>query len=346
MDLSRTHAFKLTAGELQALKRAHKRTRSKTKSYRLNTLVLLGQGWTYKAVAQALLIDVSAMRDYVRTYRDGGIRALLSDDYKGYEGKLSNEELVILEEYVEENTFRRVNEIIEYASHEFDVEFTKSGMTNLLHRLGFSYKKPRKMPGKADAKEQKKFVKNYRKLRKNMGKNDVLLFADGVHPQHNPLVMAGWIKKGKDKKIFTNTRYHRLNLLGAINIDTFDMVSQFSNTLNEEASLDLLTKIRKKYPTQRINLVLDNAGYFTSTRFKLFAAANAIELIFLPPYSPNLNLVERVWLYFQKNILYNKYYPTFDLFKLACKSFFRNFSRHRAAMTSLLTEKFEILSST
>jgi hypothetical protein len=140
----------------------------------------------------------------------------------------------------------------------------------LLHRLGFSYKKPRKIPGKADIEEQKKFLREYRKIRKNMGSNDNLLFLDGAHPQHNPLVMSGWIKKGQDKKIFTNTRFHRLNVLGALDVKTHALITQSTKTLNEEAALDFLEKIRKNYPAGKLYLVLDNAGYFTSNKFKEF----------------------------------------------------------------------------
>lgn len=346
LSLSRNHDFEISKSQLMHLRNAHRRTRSKRKSYRLNALILLGQGWTYQEIAEALLIDVSSIRNYVKIYRSSGIPGLLSDNYDDNASKLTDEEMRILEEHLEEVTYRRVDEIIAYIEEEFDVVYSRSGVTNLLHRLGFSYKKPRKIPGQANIEEQKVFLKKYRKIRKNMGQNDNLLFLDGAHPQHNPLVMSGWIKKGKDKKIYTNTRFHRLNVLGALNVKTHDLIVQSANTLNEETALDFLEKIRTNYPTGKLYLVLDNAGYFISDKFKQYAKSMAIELLYLPPYSPNLNLIERVWLYFQKNVLYNKYYPCFEKFGKACQSFFDNFGKHRDQLKSLLTENFELISAT
>ena len=240
--MARKHDFEISNNELLRLKVAHKKTKSKRKSYRINALILLGQGWTYEAVAEALLIDSKTLRNYVEKYKQGGIPHLLSDAYQSNANKLTKNEQTLLSQHLEEVTYQKVEEIITYVESEFDVQYSRSGMTQLLHGLGFSYKKPRKVPGKADQKKQDKFVKKYKKIRKNMGKDDHLLFVDGVHPQHNPLVMYGWIKKGENKPLYSNTNYHRLNILGAVDIDTHDMVTQFSATLNEEASLDFLER--------------------------------------------------------------------------------------------------------
>ena len=341
--MSKSHNVTLSSKELLHLRRAHRRTRSKRKSYRLNAVVLLGQGWTYVDVAKALLIDVSTLRNYVHRYKQKGIVGLLSDDYECNANKLTDAEMRQLDMHLQEVTYRRVDDIIAYIELEFDVKYSRSGLTNLLHNLGFSYKKPRKVPGKANRSAQKQFLEKYKKIRKNMGPNDRLLFVDGAHPQHNPLVMPGWIKRGESKNIYTNTRYHRINVLGALDVDSYHLVSQLSNVLNEESSLDFLEKIRSVYPSEKIYLVLDNAGYFTTKKFKRYAEAMAIELVYLPAYSPNLNLIERVWLYFQKHILYNRYYPTFDEFKRSCLSFFKKFDQYHDDLQSVLTENFEII---
>lgn len=68
-----------------------------------------------------------------------------------------------------------------------------------------------------------------------------------------------------------------------------------------------------------------------------------IELIFLPPYSPNLNLIERLWKFFRKKVLYNRYYEKFNDFKIACEDFFKNIRKYKNELQSLLTENFQIL---
>ena len=341
-SMSRTHNFTLDKKSLLELRRNHRLTKSKRKSYRLNALILLGQGWTYQEVSNALLLDEKTLMSYIDRYREGGVSRLLEDDYESHNGLLSKSEEQLLIQHLEETTYRRIEDIIAYIDTEFDVTFSRSGATALLHRLGFSYKKPKKVPGKFDQHAQDKFLRKYRKLRKKE-ENAVFLFIDGTHPQHNPLVMYGWIKKGEDKPLLSNPQYHRLNILGAVNIDTYKLVHQFSDSLNKETAVDFLEKIRRHYPFQKVYLILDNAGYFITDLFKGYAKAVGIELLYLPPYSPNLNVIERVWLYFQKKVLYNKYYATFENFTMACRKFFSNFYRYRSDMAALLTENFEKL---
>jgi transposase len=341
--MSRTHDFILDKKALLELRQNHRLTKSKRKSYRLNALILLGQGWTYQEVSDALLLDEKTLMSYADRYREGGIARLFEDDYEGNNGLLSVSEEKLLSQHLEETTYRRVEDIIAYIEVEFDVTFSRSGATALLHRLGFSYKKPKKVPGKFNQEAQDDFLKKYKKLRKKEGKDAVFLFVDGTHPQHNPLVMCGWIKKGTDKPLLSNPQYHRLNILGAVDVDTYKLVHQFSHTLDKDSAVDFLEEIRRHYPHQKIYLILDNAGYFITDLFKGYAKATAIELLYLPPYSPNLNIIERVWLYFQKKVLYNKYYATFESFKMACQQFFSHFYRYRHDMQKLLTENFEKL---
>jgi transposase len=68
-----------------------------------------------------------------------------------------------------------------------------------------------------------------------------------------------------------------------------------------------------------------------------------IELIFLPSYAPNLNLIEHYWRFFKKEILYGKYYQTFALFKQACDDFFAASNSYKEALRSLLTDNFQII---
>jgi len=92
---------------------------------------------------------------------------------------------------------------------------------------------------------------------------------------------------------------------------------------------------------------LDNAGYYKGEKIRKYLAGSKIKLIFLPPYSPNLNLIERLWRFFKKICLYNKYYQTFKQFKSACLGFFKkeNLATHTKSLRSLLTENFQIVSA-
>ena len=90
-------------------------------------------------------------------------------------------------------------------------------------------------------------------------------------------------------------------------------------------------------------MIADNARYYRNKSIKKYLETSRIELIFLPAYSPNLNLIERLWKYFRKNILYNKYYQCFSDFKNHAMAFFANIKEHKAALRTLLTDNFEII---
>jgi len=92
----------------------------------------------------------------------------------------------------------------------------------------------------------------------------------------------------------------------------------------------------------KTHIICDNARYFRSKEVRSFLEDSKIELVFLPPYSPNLNLIERYWKFFKKKILYNSYYDTFWKFKKACIQFFKNWNEYTSELRSLMTENFQI----
>lgn len=105
-----------------------------------------------------------------------------------------------------------------------------------------------------------------------------------------------------------------------------------------------LTEIRKDYPNSKtIYIFLDNAKYSRNYDVYEHAEKLNIELVFLPPYSPNLNLIERLWKFFKKQIRKNKYYDTFEEFKKAIFEFFQNIEQYENELKTLLTLNFEII---
>ena len=175
------------------------------------------------------------------------------------------------------------------------------------------------------------------------GKNDPIYFADATHPQHNRIPSYGWIKKGREKELKANCGRQRLNINGAINIDTLEPTTGFYDTINADPAIDLFRKIETRHPyAQAIYIIVDNARYYRSRLLKKYIQGTKIKLLFLPPYSPNLNLIERYGKFFKKKVLNNRYYKTFEEFKWACESFFRKRKKYLPELQTLLTEKFHI----
>ena len=114
------------------------------------------------------------------------------------------------------------------------------------------------------------------------------------------------------RRIFveTSSGRYRLNVLGALNAVTKEMITVINTTyINSWSVVELMRKIREIHPEGKIVLVLDNARYQACYLVKSGANMLNIDLLFLPPYSPNLNLIERVWKFIRKKCL-NPSYPT------------------------------------
>ena len=266
----------------------------------------------------------------------------IKDTVESYVGWKS----VQLDEHLNENTYLSTKEVVSYVAKRFKVTYSVSGLTELLHRLGYVYKKPKLVPGKADAKAQEEFIASYRELKETKGAMDPIYFMDGTHPQHNSVVAYGWIKKGTTKEIKSNTGRRRLNINGAIDIENTSISVDYGVSINAQSTISLLKKIELKYTeAENIYIICDNAGYYRSQKVTEYLKTSKVELKFLPPYSPNLNLIERLWKYFHKIVLYNKYYETYHEFQKACKSFFKNIKRYKKDLASLLTENFQIIES-
>jgi transposase len=336
--------YHLTDQELADLEFEHRHAFDKRYADRVKAVYLLGKGWSVTKIAQALLIDRETVRNHFKRYRKGGLAALQRNDAGGSDAALTEEQQRLLDHHLRENLYLTAKEIAHYVEQTWQVTYSESGMTQLLHRLGYVYKKPKLIPGKANAEQQKDFVKRYQTLKANKAPDDPIYFMDATHPQHNPVAGYGWIKRGRDHEIPSNTGRQRININGAIDCARLCPIIRYDDTINAQSTVALLQQIEQQHPAAaRIYVICDNARYYRSQIVTEYLSDSKIELIFLPPYAPNLNLIERFWRFFKKEILYGKYYETFALFRRACDDFFAASERYKEALRSLLTDNFQII---
>jgi transposase len=338
----------LSYKQRKKLIKAHKSESKLRYGDRIKAILLLDAAWPVSKIAEALLIDEDTIRNYKSRFESGGLAGLCSDAYSGRECSLTDRELEELDSELRDNIYLSTKEVVNCVKKRFEIEYSISGMTYLLHRIGFSYKKPDLVPGKADAKEQEAFLETYNKLKDTKSAEDPVFYVDGVHPQHNSMPSYGWLPRGEKTKLKSNTGRQRVNISGALNAQTHEVIVQEHWTLNAEATIAFFMLIESLNPeAKNIYLILDNAGYHKGKKIQEYLRTSRIRLMFLPPYTPNLNLIERLWKFFKKTVLYNKYYATFREFKTACMEFFKkkNLARHKKELTSLLTENFQIVSA-
>jgi len=175
----------------------------------------------------------------------------------------------------------------------------------------------------------------------------VVLNFDPMHQTHNNENGYLWQIKGKDgtKVVPSNTGRRRLNILGAVNMVNLDIVPFITEeNCNKETIKVFLDEVKKTYQqAKRITIFLDNARYQRNYEVQEHAKKLGIVLEFMPPYSPNLCLIERVWKFFKKKVIKNKYYDTFEKFELFICKFFQNWKLYQTELQSLLTLDFEII---
>jgi len=327
-----------------ALKQAHREIKVKKLADRIKAILLLNQGFTSSQVCHMLLLDEGTVNRYFRQYQARGLDGLLEYRYRGKSGTLALNQEQALKTYIDTHLHSCAKEVVKYVKRTYGVKYSLAGITHLLHRLGFVYKHTKLVPGKADTDQQAVFLRAYRKLQKQVGEVDNIYFVDSTHSVHNTRPGNGWILKGKDKLVPANTGRDRLNLSGALNAKTHKTVVLSEKTINFESSIRLAQKLLDKHPTGKIHLLLDQASYYRSKNFKTWVKLHRrIKLHFLPPYSPNLNLIERLWGFMHRQVLYNHYYEKFSQFELAVLDFFKHLSRYRKELDSLLTDSFQTL---
>lgn len=321
----------------------HRRERDRRSADRIKAVLLSDQGWSFRHISEALLLDEATISQHVRDYQE---REKLLPENGGSLGKLSLEQADALEAHLETVTYLKVSAICAYVEETYGVTYTVSGMTDWLKGHHFSYKRPKGTPAKADPVQQEAFIQAYEAIEKEAcEKGEPVLFLDGVHPTMATKVTGGWIRKGVNKPIQTTASRTRLNLLGTLNLATMGLKVLPFETLNGEALSLYFAQIRKDHPDgKRIHLILDQGPYNTCQVAKEAARQHNIVLHYLPPYSPNLNPIERVWKIMNEHVRNNVFFKTAKDFKESILAFFnKTWPQIAQSMVDRVNDNFQRL---
>lgn len=337
--------IKLTEYERQDLIDVHKNNYERKICDRIKSILMLNAGYTIKEVSEILMVDEDTIGNWKTKFNNRkNLDEWYSDNYVEYQGKLTAAEKKEIEEYVENNIISDSKMIIQFVKEKFRKEFSTDGMVKLLHRLGFEYKQTTLIPGQYDSEKQRNFKETYEARLASMPENEELLFIDGVHPQHNTICGKAWIKRGEVKNIESNTGRERINISGAYNPENQDVIIQEDIKLNSESTINFFKKIEYKYSDmKRINIICDNAKYYKNEKVHEYLKKSKIKLIYLPPYSPNLNLIERLWKYMRKKVINNKYYKKLVDFRDSIFNFFDTLPDDQKELSQFIGKKLHLL---
>lgn len=379
----------LSKEQKEKLEEQHKTERDSRICDRIKAVLLANEGWTQKQIAQALRIHETTVWGHVKDYV---LQEKLKPISGGSSSKLNEQQTTEIIAHLEKNTYPSTKEIIQHIQATYGVNYTQQGMHDWLIKHKFSYKKPKGVPAKFDKLRQEAFIRKYDELKANLKPSEVVLFIDSVHPTQATKITSGWIKKGVEKMIATVASRSRINLTGAIDLNTMSIMTREYETINGSTTVDFLQAIEAAYPeSTKIHVIADGGGAHTSKEVGLFLSeASAVNRLFLdetygiklpgnkaelskkmkvqlksvvekeaqlfkypsildvdtltacelldtlkappphpklvmhilPPYSPNLNPIERVWKVMNEHVRNNKVFDSFTEFKAKIRAFF------------------------
>lgn len=339
--------IELTPHDKATLLELHRSVSDKRIADKIKVIIALSEGESHEDIARILLIDKSTQYRYKRMFLDHGIEKLIESKHDSNNYKLNKEQEEQLDNHLSKNPYNSSIEITEYIKETFNINFTPNGFVKTLHRLGYSFKKLKRLPAKADRKKQESFIQKYKKLRDTLNEHkETIYFIDGVHPTHNVMPTYAWIKKGKDKFIKSNTGRKRININGAYSPLDNSVVIREDDRINSESTINLFKQLEEKHKDlDKIHIICDNARYYYSKAVLSYVSKSKIKMHYLPSYSPNLNLIERLWKFFKKKVIYNKYYENFDLFKYTVMQFFEDIDLYNKELKMLMTANFQLFDS-
>lgn len=329
--------LKLREEEKKQLKRIHKYTHNNSmRENRIRVVLLCDKNMSKTEIKEILLLDLQTIRRYINDFKQFRMDSIDFEDGRksksGNKKEISEEQEEEVKKFVQDNLIEESKEVQNYIKEKFGISYHINSVIKILHELGFSYKRVVAIPQKANTtgsiEKQLEFENKYKKLKEELKEDENILFLDGVHPTHNTKAGFAWIEKGKEKRIETNSGRERVNLNGAYNINSGEVIITPSETINTNSTLELFDIIIEQYSDIEGNLYLfsDNARYYKSLILQEALKTDKyrrIKMIFLPAYAPNLNPIERVWKFFKKKVLENRFYKTFSEFKSAIDIFFK-----------------------
>lgn len=310
----------LTTEERHLLESDLRKTREAAEWKRLFVILSYDEGQSVDELAFLTRLSKWTVEEYLKQYSSH--KKTKNDPRGGGSSKLNEAEASELEQHLSKTTYLKVKNVVAYVKKKFGKRYSRSGMTEWLIKHGFTFKKPEKVPGKCDPTKQEHFIEAYQRLKSALGPFDELYFLDAVHPEYQSQTVCGWIKKGERKTLQTTGKQKRLHLVGALNLKDMKVVVREYETIDADAMIRFFKDLESIRSRGEIHIILDNASVHKNHKLAEYLKGSRIRLHYLPPYSPNLNPIERLWKLFRETTLYNRYFDTCWDFFAAVRGFF------------------------
>lgn len=311
---------------------------------KLHVIYLKSLGLPHHQIALIARVSGDTVTSYLKEYSQGGLAAI---------GMVRihcpTSSLLPHQEQIKSHFQSQPPHTVAEAAHEIGkltgIRLSLSACRDFLrNRLGMRCRKMGVIPSKADPEKQEAFLND--KLQpllkeEQQGKRKVF-FVDAAHFVMGAFLGMLWCFERLFLKSSSGRK--RYNVLGAFSVNGTDLVTITNDAyINSDTIVSLLLKISQGFPSIPVTLIMDNARYQRCDKVMDKARELGIDIHFLPPYSPNLNLIERLWKFTKKQCLYNKFYETFSQFKASIDSCLAKVKTEFCEQVkSLLNPKFQL----
>ncbi len=308
------------------------------------------KGFQRQEVAKMAMIDEDSITNYMNKYDESGLQGLLKENYRKPSSQLDSY-TEQLKELFNQQIPHTVNQAIEMIDKETNIRLKPTACRAFLKKIGLKFRRCGLVPGKVkDDEKQRQAQREFHdhqlqpKLDQAKQGKRTVLFVDAAHFVMGAFLGMVWsfvrilLPSASGRK--------RHYVLGAYDPIMHQAITVTNDTyINQDVFCEFLEKISKAYADSKrpITIVLDNARYQKCQSVTAKANELNIELLYLPPYSPNLNLIERVWRFIKKQVLYSKHYDNFNAFRNSIDTCISELgTRFKNEMESLMTMKFQL----
>jgi transposase len=316
----------------------------------MEVLWLKSLGLAHDRIALYAGVSRRTLQRYLNEYRDGGLAALRRCPWYHPEGAPAGHESS-LEEVFRGHPPRSAKQARALIERHTGV---RRGLTQVRHflkgRLGLRWRKTGAIPVppretvEEHARKQSAFVREELEPRLEQARRGrrQVYFVDAAHFVFAPFLGFLWCAARLFVRAASGRK--RYNVLGALDAVSHRLIRVTNDGyINAESVCDLLRAVVESAVGSPITLVLDSARYQKCALVQGLAASLGIELLYRPGYSPNLNLIERLWRFIRKQSLDSTYHEDFTQFQAAIDGCLNNLTTvHKAEMDTLLTHKFQM----
>jgi transposase len=296
-------------------------------------------------------VSLTQLSEWLRIFRHEGVEALCTLHNTGDPGNLTPHQVDQLKAQVSTGCFRSSDQIRHWIDATFDVKYSPTGVKDLLKRVGVTYHKVSGFLWKGDPDKQHAFVRRLARHRREAQRPGAprtrRYYIDACHPVWGlDLVFCCWLLLGQRLLVGMGSGRKRLNILGGYCPDDHEYVDfrLTRDNINGEQFVNFLRLLWSLHPeTERFILYVDGARYYGSPVVKEWLRRHPeFHLSPIPAYSPNVNLIERLWKFMRAKALC-RWHKTFDAMQTAVSEVLDHLENYRSELQTLMTEQFHII---